>query len=115
MGIATAVGIDHKQAIVNEGFHKVAPEHDLMSDLKPGGLHLVWKDTVVMAAGLCRNWRYYSSLDVALGTGARRSRFSESMGTGAEHDGLHKAAAGRGVSRASFIPDQFLDHARAQS
>jgi hypothetical protein len=34
------------------------------------------------------------------------------MGTSAEQDGLHKAAAGRHMNRAPFIPDQFLDHAR---
>ena len=38
------VGLDDKQAMVDEVFDKVAPRYDLMNDLMSGGLHRVWKD-----------------------------------------------------------------------
>jgi len=36
-----------KQRLVDDVFHKVAVRYDLMNDLMSGGLHRVWKDSMV--------------------------------------------------------------------
>src|SRR5260221_8521938 len=74
------VGIDHKQAMVDEVFDKVAPRYDLMNDLMSGGLHRVWKDILVTALNPPRNERAFSALDVAGGTGDVAFRIAEAAG-----------------------------------
>src|SRR5258705_2968371 len=74
------VGIDHKQAMVDEVFDKVAPRYDLMNDLMSGGLHRVWKDILVTAVNPPRNERSFSALDVAGGTGDVAFRIVEAGG-----------------------------------
>jgi demethylmenaquinone methyltransferase/2-methoxy-6-polyprenyl-1,4-benzoquinol methylase len=76
------VGIDHKQAMVDEVFDKVAPRYDLMNDLMSGGLHRVWKDILVTAVNPPRNDRAFSALDVAGGTGDVAFRIAEAGGNG---------------------------------
>jgi demethylmenaquinone methyltransferase / 2-methoxy-6-polyprenyl-1,4-benzoquinol methylase len=76
------VGIDHKQAMVDEVFGKVAPRYDLMNDLMSGGLHRVWKDILVTAVNPPRNDRAFSALDVAGGTGDVAFRIAEAGGSG---------------------------------
>ena len=76
------VGIDHKQAMVDEVFDKVAPRYDLMNDLMSGGLHRVWKDILVTAVNPPRNERAFSALDVAGGTGDVAFRIAEAGGAG---------------------------------
>src|SRR5882762_2860626 len=76
------VGIDHKQAMVDEVFDKVAPRYDLMNDLMSGGLHRVWKDILVTAVNPPRNERSFSALDVAGGTGDVAFRIAQAGGTG---------------------------------
>ena len=76
------VGIDHKQAMVDEVFDKVAPRYDLMNDLMSGGLHRVWKDILVTAVNPPRNERAFSALDVAGGTGDVAFRIAQAGGTG---------------------------------
>jgi len=76
------VGIDHKQAMVDEVFDKVAPRYDLMNDLMSGGLHRVWKDILVTALNPPRNERPFSALDVAGGTGDVAFRIAEAGGAG---------------------------------
>jgi len=76
------VGIDHKQAMVDEVFDKVAPRYDLMNDLMSGGLHRVWKDILVTAVNPPRNERPFSALDVAGGTGDVALRIVEAGGAG---------------------------------
>src|SRR5260370_8644895 len=63
------VGIDHKQAMVDEVFDKVAPRYDLMNDLMSGGLHRAWKDILVTAVNPPRDDRSFSALHVAGGPG----------------------------------------------
>jgi len=71
------VGIDHKQAMVDEVFDKVAPRYDLMNDLLSGGLHRVWKDILATAVNPPRKERPFSALDVAGGTGDVAFRIAE--------------------------------------
>jgi demethylmenaquinone methyltransferase / 2-methoxy-6-polyprenyl-1,4-benzoquinol methylase len=74
------VGIDHKQALVDEVFDKVAPRYDLMNDLMSGGLHRVWKDILVTAVNPPRDERPFSALDVAGGTGDVAFRIAKAAG-----------------------------------
>src|SRR5215475_251116 len=64
-----SVGVDDKQALVDEVFGKVAPRYDLMNDLMSGGLHRAWKDVLVTALNPPLNERSFAVLDVAGGTG----------------------------------------------
>lgn len=76
------VGLDDKQAMVDEVFDKVAPRYDLMNDLMSGGLHRVWKDILATAVNPPRNERPFAVLDVAGGTGDVAFRIAETGGTG---------------------------------
>jgi demethylmenaquinone methyltransferase / 2-methoxy-6-polyprenyl-1,4-benzoquinol methylase len=76
------VGIDHKQAMVDEVFDKVALRYDLMNDLMSGGLHRVWKDILVTAVNPPRNERPFAVLDAAGGTGDVAFRIAEAAGAG---------------------------------
>ena len=76
------VGLDDKQAMVDEVFDKVAPRYDLMNDLMSGGLHRVWKDILATAVNPPRNERPFAVLDVAGGTGDVAFRIAEAGGTG---------------------------------
>src|ERR1700747_2091131 len=49
------VGIEHKQAMVDQVFDRVAPRYDLMNDLMSGGLHRVWRDILLTAVNPPRN------------------------------------------------------------
>lgn len=66
----TKVAEGHKQALVDDVFHKVADRYDLMNDLMSCGFHRVWKDAMVSYLAPPKsgstNWRL---LDVAGGTG----------------------------------------------
>jgi demethylmenaquinone methyltransferase / 2-methoxy-6-polyprenyl-1,4-benzoquinol methylase len=76
------VGINHKQAMVDEVFDKVAARYDLMNDLMSGGLHRVWKDILVTAVNPPRNDRQFCALDVAGGTGDVAFRIVGAGGAG---------------------------------
>ncbi|MCD7058529.1 bifunctional demethylmenaquinone methyltransferase/2-methoxy-6-polyprenyl-1,4-benzoquinol methylase UbiE [Pelagibacterium xiamenense] len=68
-GTAT-VPLADKQGMVNEVFFKVAERYDLMNDLMSGGVHRVWKDTMVARLAPPRTGsRPYRVLDMAGGTG----------------------------------------------
>jgi demethylmenaquinone methyltransferase/2-methoxy-6-polyprenyl-1,4-benzoquinol methylase len=76
------VGLDDKQAMVDEVFDKVARRYDLMNDLMSGGLHRVWKDILVTAVNPPRNARPFAVIDVAGGTGDVAFRIAEAGGAG---------------------------------
>jgi demethylmenaquinone methyltransferase/2-methoxy-6-polyprenyl-1,4-benzoquinol methylase len=76
------VGVDDKQAMVDEVFDKVAPRYDLMNDLMSGGLHRLWKDALATTVNPPRNTRLFSALDVAGGTGDVAFRIAETGGEG---------------------------------
>jgi demethylmenaquinone methyltransferase/2-methoxy-6-polyprenyl-1,4-benzoquinol methylase len=109
-----AVGLDDKQAMVDEIFNTVAPRYDLMNDLMSGGLHRVWKDILVSTVNPPRNEQFFSALDVAGGTGDVAFRMVEAAGAGTRitvcdinEEMLavgRKRAAQRGLeSRVSFL------------
>ncbi len=76
------VGIEHKQAMVDQVFDRVAPRYDLMNDLMSGGLHRVWRDILVTAVNPPRSERSFSVLDAAGGTGDVGMRIVEAGGAG---------------------------------
>src|SRR5262245_37168300 len=76
------VGIDDKQAMVDEVFDRVAPRYDLMNDLMSGGLHRVWSDILVPAGNPPRNEQFFSGPTVARGAGALAFRIVGAGGAG---------------------------------
>jgi demethylmenaquinone methyltransferase/2-methoxy-6-polyprenyl-1,4-benzoquinol methylase len=62
------VPLAHKQALVDDVFHSVAPRYDLMNDLMSFGLHRAWKSALVTAVNP-PNGRPFALLDIAGGTG----------------------------------------------
>ncbi|MBB3235677.1 bifunctional demethylmenaquinone methyltransferase/2-methoxy-6-polyprenyl-1,4-benzoquinol methylase UbiE [Phyllobacterium endophyticum] len=72
-GMETSFGFQdvsdgEKQSRVNDVFHRVAKRYDVMNDLMSGGLHRVWKDSMIawLAPSKTARWKV---LDVAGGTG----------------------------------------------
>jgi demethylmenaquinone methyltransferase/2-methoxy-6-polyprenyl-1,4-benzoquinol methylase len=64
------VALDDKQSLVDEVFDAVAGRYDLMNDLMSGGVHRLWKDTLVARlAPPKRGTLNYRVLDMAGGTG----------------------------------------------
>jgi demethylmenaquinone methyltransferase / 2-methoxy-6-polyprenyl-1,4-benzoquinol methylase len=78
----SAVGLDAKQAMVDNVFDRVARRYDLMNDLMSGGLHRVWKDIMVTALNPPRDARPFAVIDVAGGTGDVAFRIAEASGPG---------------------------------
>jgi demethylmenaquinone methyltransferase/2-methoxy-6-polyprenyl-1,4-benzoquinol methylase len=76
------VGLDDKQAMVDEVFDKVAHRYDLMNDLMSGGLHRVWKDILVTAVNPPKSERPFAVIDVAGGTGDVAFRIAQAGGAG---------------------------------
>lgn len=62
------VGLQEKQGLVNDVFHKVAQKYDVMNDAMSFGLHRLWKDAMIDALHLSPT-RTHAHLDVAGGTG----------------------------------------------
>jgi len=77
-----SVGLDDKQAMVDDVFDRVARRYDVMNDLMSGGLHRVWKDILVTAVNPPRNERPFAAIDVAGGTGDVAFRIVEAGGAG---------------------------------
>ncbi len=75
----STVDLWEKQGLVNDVFHKVASRYDVMNDLMSGGLHRVWKNTLVsmLRPPASRSFRH---LDVAGGTGDVAFRILEAGG-----------------------------------
>ena len=77
------VGLDEKQGLVDDVFHKVARRYDIMNDLMSGGMHRLWKD--VFAAKVRPSRRApFRHLDVAGGTGDIAFRIAKAAGPEAE-------------------------------
>lgn len=76
------VPIGDKQTLVNDVFHSVARRYDLMNDLMSGGMHRLWKNTMVAALDPPRDQRPFALLDVAGGTGDISFRAQAAAGEG---------------------------------
>jgi demethylmenaquinone methyltransferase / 2-methoxy-6-polyprenyl-1,4-benzoquinol methylase len=76
---SAVVGIDEKQTLVDEVFHKVADRYDLMNDLMSFGLHRIWKDILTTKLQLLKS-RPFLHLDVAGGTGDVAFRIARAGG-----------------------------------
>lgn len=63
------VPLEEKQDLVDDVFHKVAKNYDIMNDLMSGGLHRVWKDALVSKMRPPITERPFRLLDLAGGTG----------------------------------------------
>ena len=70
------VPLGDKQTLVNDVFHSVAQRYDLMNDLMSAGLHRVWKDIAINLHNPPRSEAPFALLDVAGGTGIRKSASS---------------------------------------
>ena len=75
----TTVSTGEKQGLVNDVFHKVANRYDLMNDLMSGGLHRLWKNSLVSMLRPSRT-RPFQHLDVAGGTGDVAFRILKASG-----------------------------------
>src|SRR5881398_2618867 len=74
------VPLGDKQTLVDDVFHSVARRYDLMNDLMSGGLHRLWKDTLVTAVNPPKSTRPFKLLDLAGGTGDVAFRVAEAGG-----------------------------------
>ena len=75
----STVDLGQKQALVNDVFHKVAARYDVMNDLMSGGLHRLWKSTLIAMLRPSKT-RVFRHLDVAGGTGDVAFRILEAGG-----------------------------------
>ncbi|HEY8065441.1 MAG TPA: bifunctional demethylmenaquinone methyltransferase/2-methoxy-6-polyprenyl-1,4-benzoquinol methylase UbiE [Methylosinus sp.] len=77
------VGLDEKQGLVDDVFHKVARRYDIMNDLMSGGMHRLWKDVFAAKVRPSRH-APFRHLDVAGGTGDIAFRIAKASGPEAE-------------------------------
>nr|WP_306264283.1 bifunctional demethylmenaquinone methyltransferase/2-methoxy-6-polyprenyl-1,4-benzoquinol methylase UbiE [Pararhizobium sp. IMCC3301] len=77
-----SVARGHKQARVDDVFHKVARRYDLMNDVMSAGLHRLWKDAMISMLAPPRS-RPYRVLDAAGGTGDIAFRIANRAGSSA--------------------------------
>ncbi|BBU63184.1 ubiquinone/menaquinone biosynthesis C-methyltransferase UbiE [Methylosinus sp. C49] len=77
------VGLDEKQGLVDDVFHKVARRYDIMNDLMSGGMHRLWKDVFAAKVRPARRGPF-RHLDVAGGTGDIAFRIARGAGPEAE-------------------------------
>lgn len=74
------VAASEKNSRVGDLFGRVAPSYDIMNDVMSGGLHRLWKDSLIR---LIRPRKNYDYLDLAGGTGDIAFRLREKLGEGA--------------------------------
>src|SRR5215831_16581877 len=102
---------DEKQGLVREVFSSVATKYDLMNDLMSGGVHRLWKDTMVEWLNPRPGWRV---LDVAGGTGDIAFRIADAVRRrGGEAEitvcDINAEMVGEGVARASAKGEQAIE------
>lgn len=73
------VAPETKKSRVEDLFGRVAPSYDVMNDVMSGGLHRLWKDSLIRQIRPRPHWRY---LDLAGGTGDIAFRIREKTGPG---------------------------------
>lgn len=74
------VDVREKQHKVNDVFHSVADQYDIMNDVMSGGLHRIWKDIFIDHLNPPRSNRAFHLLDVAGGTGDIALKYLERSG-----------------------------------
>lgn len=75
------VSRDARQGLVNDVFHRVAGQYDVMNDLMSGGLHRLWKqDLITRLHAPKNNDTPFALLDVAGGTGDIALRYAQNSG-----------------------------------
>lgn len=102
-GMETSFGFQdvsdgEKQTRVNDVFHRVAKRYDVMNDLMSGGLHRVWKDSMIawLSPSKTANWKV---LDVAGGTGDVAFKIVDASGRNAHATVLDINGSMLGVGR----------------
>lgn len=75
------VAPDTKKSRVENLFERVAKSYDVMNDVMSGGLHRLWKDSLIRQIRPRPQWRY---LDLAGGTGDIAFRIREKTGAGTD-------------------------------
>ncbi|MDX2159024.1 MAG: bifunctional demethylmenaquinone methyltransferase/2-methoxy-6-polyprenyl-1,4-benzoquinol methylase UbiE [Hyphomicrobiaceae bacterium] len=74
------VAEDERQGLVNGVFAAVAERYDLMNDVMSGGLHRLWKDSLVTMVNPPRGTTPFHVLDLAGGTGDVALRIARASG-----------------------------------
>lgn len=93
---------DEKERLVRHVFENVASKYDIMNDLMSGGVHRVWKDTMVdMLGGSAIAQSNLQVLDVAGGTGDIAFRISRALSKRAS--GLKPASSSKEPAEESRI------------
>lgn len=70
---------EEKTSRIGDLFGRVAPSYDIMNDVMSGGLHRLWKDSLIRIIRPKKDWDY---LDLAGGTGDIAFRLREKIGDG---------------------------------
>jgi demethylmenaquinone methyltransferase/2-methoxy-6-polyprenyl-1,4-benzoquinol methylase len=108
-----------KQARVDDVFTSIARRYDLMNDLMSGGLHRIWKDTVVNMLRPPHGPAPYRVLDVAGGTGDIAFRILDAAGDGTHVTVLDinadMLAVGEERARERGIPADRIDFVEANA
>lgn len=73
------VAPEDKTSRIGNLFGRVAPSYDIMNDVMSGGLHRLWKDSLIR---IIRPRKEYDYLDLAGGTGDIAFRLRERLGEG---------------------------------
>lgn len=72
-----------RQGLVNDVFHRVADQYDLMNDLMSGCLHRLWKQDLITRLHAPKTEKPFALVDVAGGTGDIAIRYAENSGPNA--------------------------------
>jgi len=111
---------EEKERLVRHVFENVASRYDLMNDLMSGGVHRVWKDTLVDMLGVAKLGRAdLQVLDVAGGTGDIAFRISRALSESAVASGSSRGADDAATEPArivvSDINDAMLEEGRRRA
>ncbi len=69
-----------RQGLVNDVFHSVASQYDVMNDLMSAGMHRLWKQDLITQLHAPKNDQPFALLDVAGGTGDIALRYADQSG-----------------------------------
>ncbi len=101
-----SVSPQEKTRLVLDVFDSVASRYDLMNDLMSGGIHRLWKDTLIKKIRPTANLTY---LDVAGGTGDIAFRIAKKAGPGTQITVSDINASMLEVGKARAIDQGFIE------